>query len=179
MRAIWKTPLCAMCAVAAMLAWPAAMGHSQDSTPGSTSPRAPTPELLEEPLVCLTEAIYFEARSENIAGKVAVAEVILNRRDSARFPDTVCAVVHQGYNPAKPKRHRCQFSYYCDGNEENVYNLDEYEAIRALAWSLLRSGERPLTGGATHYHATYVKPFWARKMEMVRVVDSHVFYRTP
>lgn len=149
----------------------------QDGFQGSTSLKAVTQGASEEDLACLAEAMYFEARSENIAGKVAVAEVILNRRDSPLFPDTICEVVHQGYNPVSPRLHRCQFSYYCDGKPETVGNKEEYESIRALAWGMLRGGTRPLTAGATYFHATYVKPSWARKMEEVRTVDTHVFYR--
>ncbi len=165
-------------AAAFLLAATVSMGAAQQGgAQGSTSLTPVAQGASEEDLACLAEAMYFEARSENIAGKVAVAEVILNRRDSHLFPDTVCEVVHQGYNPVSPRLHRCQFSYYCDGKPEAVGNWEEYESIRALAWGMLRGGTRPLTAGATYFHATYVRPSWARKMEEVRTVDTHVFYR--
>lgn len=148
------------------------------SSPGSVEPPPPAASASDAEIDCLAEAMYFEARGENVPGKVAVAEVILNRRDSPHYPDTVCEVVHQGYDPAAPRLHRCQFSYYCDGKPEAYGNREKLEGIRALAWGLLRGGARPLTGGATHFHATYVEPSWARRMEKVRAVDSHVFYRS-
>lgn len=134
-------------------------------------------DVNESELACLTEAIYFEARGEGIFGQIAVAEVILNRRDAEEFPDTVCEVVHQGYDPVAPRLHACQFSYYCDGKSESIGNRDRFESIGALAWQMMKSSVRPLTGGATYYHADYVRPRWARKLQRVRRVESHVFYR--
>ena len=67
---------------------------------------------------CLTEALYFEARGESIAGQFAVAEVIMNRADSRAFPNTVCGVVNQGIE----RRHACQFSYNCDGLAERIHD---------------------------------------------------------
>lgn len=130
----------------------------------------------EDELHCLAEAIYFEARSETVFGQVAVAEVVLNRRDDPRFPDTVCGVVRQGYDPVRHNLHRCQFSYYCDGKPEYFGNKTEYARIEALAWSVLNRPSRNFTGGATHYHATYVNPSWAPKLRFVRTIGQHHFY---
>ena len=79
---------------------------------------APPAGVDEDELNCLAEAVYFEARGEGAYGQRAVAEVILNRRADPAFPDSVCGVVHQGFNPSSPKLHKCQFSYYCDGLPE-------------------------------------------------------------
>ena len=133
----------------------------------------------EHELNCLAEAVYFEARGEGSHGQRAVAEVILNRRASQSFPDTVCAVVHQGYNPANPQLHKCQFSYYCDGLPERFGDRDRLARIRAMAWNMLRGMKSNLTMGATYYHADYVSPAWTRKLLRVARVDQHIFYREP
>ena len=73
-------------------------------------------------IACLATAIYFEARGEPMVGQVAVAQVIVNRVYDERFPDTVCDVVKQGeyytWNKSIPIKHRCQFSFWCDGKPE-------------------------------------------------------------
>ena len=75
---------------------------------------------------CLALAIYFEARSEPIAGQLAVAQVILNRVVDERYPDTVCEVIMEGptHPSGHPVRHKCQFSFWCDGKPENVHDYD-------------------------------------------------------
>ena len=133
----------------------------------------------EDELNCLAEAVYFEARGEGSHGQRAVAEVILNRRASPSFPDSVCAVVHQGFNPRNPKLHQCQFSYYCDGLPEAFGDRDRLARIRAMAWNMLRGMKSNLTMGATYYHADYVSPSWTRNLLRVARVDQHIFYREP
>lgn len=122
---------------------------------------------------CLTEAIYFEARGEPVNGQVAVAEVILNRVDAQNYPDTVCAVVNQGTG----RLHACQFSYTCDGNPENVTDGNAWETAGKIARRLLDGAPRQLTDAATHYHADYVDPYWARVYPKTAHVGRHLFYR--
>lgn len=124
---------------------------------------------------CLTEALYFEARGESQIGQIAVAEVILNRVDSARYPDTVCAVVRQGSSRGPG----CQFSYNCDGKKEVIANREAYEALGKIAWVMLQGRPRTLTGKATHYHTTQVRPKWARRLVQTARIGDHVFYRGP
>ncbi len=124
---------------------------------------------------CLTEAIYFEARGESLAGQVAVAEVILNRVDAPRYPDSICAVVGQGAE----RRNACQFSYKCDGAPERITETAAFERAGKIAHLLLEGRPRVLTGAATHYHATYVRPKWSRKLVRTARIDSHIFYRYP
>ena len=84
---------------------------------------------LDKNVDCLAEAIYFEARSENFMAQLAVGNVIYNRVKSSKFPNTFCGVVHQA-NKTKSGRiikNKCQFSYYCDGKEETIYNGLAYE----------------------------------------------------
>jgi hypothetical protein len=122
---------------------------------------------------CLTEALYFEARGENIAGQVAVAEVILNRVDTESYPDSVCAVVHQG----ESRQNACQFSFICDGKAEIIGNRKVFEEVGKVAWVMLQGKPRILTGKATHYHNTSVAPRWANKLIRTARIGRHIFYR--
>lgn len=122
---------------------------------------------------CMTEAIYFEARGESIEGQYAVAEVILNRVDSANYPDSVCAVVNQGTG----RRYACQFTYTCDGIPEIVTDQRAWNRAGNIARIMLDDAPRSLTGGATHYHADWVNPHWARVYPRTARYGSHIFYR--
>ena len=122
---------------------------------------------------CLSEAIYFEARGETLIGQFAVAEVILNRVDSDRFPDTVCGVVTQGAETGRS----CQFSYKCDGKSDRPTELDAYERIGKIAWAMLQGKPRILTGKATFYHTTAVRPSWASRFVQTARIGEHIFYR--
>ncbi len=121
---------------------------------------------------CLTEALYFEARGESVRGQIAVAEVILNRRDSSRYPDTICEVVQQG----APKRHKCQFSYNCDGLTETFDNEAEYQHVGRVAQLMLGSFRSNLTGGALFYHSLHVNPRWNRNVIRTATIGAHYFY---
>ena len=122
---------------------------------------------------CLTEALYFEARGENLIGQVAVAEVILNRADSKSYPNSVCGVVHQGQS----KRNGCQFSFICDGKVEHIGDRKSFEKLGKVAWVMLQGKPRILTGKATHYHAASVLPRWAKRLVRTARIGNHIFYR--
>lgn len=122
---------------------------------------------------CLAQAIYFEARGETELGQRAVAEVILNRVDSRRWPNSVCRVVQQGAH----RRHKCQFSYYCDGVPERVTDRRAFRLAERIAKEAIAAETRPLTKGATHYHATSVRPVWARALTKTAHYGTHIFYR--
>ena len=124
---------------------------------------------------CLTEALYFEARGESVKGMFAVAEVILNRVDDPRFPDTVCGVVNQGTG----KLFRCQFPYTCDGRPEKISDARSFERVGKVARLMLDGEKRRLTGGATYYHTTSVKPRWSRVFARTSAIGDHLFYRQP
>jgi spore germination cell wall hydrolase CwlJ-like protein len=124
---------------------------------------------------CLAEAIYFEARGEPLAGQVAVAEVVLNRVDSPDYPDSVCGVVQQGAH----RLNACQFSYECDGKPERITERGSWALAGKIAQVMIEGRPRMLTGSATHYHATSVRPRWARRMHKVARIGDHVFYRYP
>lgn len=124
---------------------------------------------------CLTEALYFEARGESLRGQIAVAEVILNRVDSRRYPDSVCGVVQQGQH----RRNACQFSYNCDGRKNKISEGKAYRKLGKLAYVMLNGAERQLTGDALYYHNTTVRPRWTRKLVKTARIGRHIFYRRP
>jgi N-acetylmuramoyl-L-alanine amidase len=136
-----------------------------------------------EEIDCLAKNIYFEARSDSLAGQVAVADVTLNRVHSADYPNTICGVVKQGRQDSNGNmiRHQCQFSWYCDGKSDRIPNIstnDAWWAALDLASNMyFNNTYRGITEGCTHYHATYVSPAWARKLQLVGRIGSHVFYR--
>ena len=130
------------------------------------------PASVEE-VNCLAQAIYFEARGEIRKGRVAVAETILNRVGLDRYPDTICGVVQQGMEV----RHRCQFSYNCDGVAEVITEVQTYIEIRQLAEQMLSGNNPKITDGATHFHAINVRPYWASVYEKTAAIGGHLFYR--
>ncbi|MEM8787602.1 MAG: cell wall hydrolase [Pseudomonadota bacterium] len=124
---------------------------------------------------CLAEALYFEARGESLEGQIAVAEVILNRVDSGRYPDTICGVVTQG----EQRRHACQFSFRCDGLPETIAEERAYDHVGRVARAMLDGSDRLFTDGATHYHTVAVSPRWSRKLTETARIGRHIFYRYP
>ena len=132
---------------------------------------------------CLAEAMYYEARDQGWRGMLAVGIVIQNRVRDARYPETACGVVRQGkYRNGNPVKHKCQFSYYCDGKPERPGGRLPAEKE---AWSkamdlaaLLTSTKVGITGleGATHYHATWVQPPWTTGLVRRRQIGGHIFY---
>ena len=124
---------------------------------------------------CLTEALYFEARGESLRGMYAVAEVILNRRDSGDYPNSVCGVVNQGTGA----QYACQFTYTCDGRSDVVSERGAWNVVGQVAAQMLAGAPRTLTDGATHYHTRGVSPSWARRFPQTAAIGAHLFYRQP
>lgn len=123
---------------------------------------------------CLAQAIYFEARSEPEAGQAAVAQVVLNRVSSGLYPASVCGVVFQN-------RHRykaCQFSFACEGKSLKITEAEPWRVAQRIAKEVL-VGKTYLSevGAATHYHATYVKPGWSRRLKKTDKIGQHIFYK--
>ena len=124
---------------------------------------------------CLAEALYFEARGESVKGQFAVAEVILNRVDNPRYPDTVCGVIHQGTG----RKYQCQFTYTCDGHKEVISEPQAFKQVGRVANLMINGGQRSLTKGATHYHTRAVRPKWSKKFPRTATIGVHHFYRQP
>lgn len=122
---------------------------------------------------CLAEALYFEARGENVRGLFAVGEVIMNRVDNARFPSTLCGVINQGTG----RKFACQFTYTCDGAAEQIHEPAAWAKVGKVARLLMDGAPRTLTGGATHYHTRAVNPRWARVFPRTATIGAHHFYR--
>lgn len=157
----------------------------------TTSADEESPEFI-----CLVENIYFESKGESMRGKIAVGVVTLNRVKDPRYPSTICEVVKQG--PVReswktrqdstlaadqrlyhPVRHRCQFSWWCDGYKERIkYDENWIDSVKA-AKSALTGKYDDLVDGATHYHAVYVTPEWANRLRFIVQIDNHKFYEYP
>ena len=125
-------------------------------------------------LLCLTQTVYYEAGSEPLEGRRAVAQVVLNRLRHPAFPKSICGVVYQGAGTGT-----CQFTFVCDGAlyrrpAEGAWREAEQIARAALSGYVERS-----IGEATHYHADYVAPRWAPLLSKVAAIGQHIFYRWP
>ena len=129
---------------------------------------------LEKERRCLTESIYFEARGESAVGQLAIAEVILNRVMSGRYPANICGVVFQG-----AKSNQCQFSFACNGDMRKPRDPVAWRKAQRLAHYVLAGKVRnTIVGSATYYHAAYVNPYWAPHMVEVAKIGQHIFYRS-
>jgi spore germination cell wall hydrolase CwlJ-like protein len=146
----------------------------------------------EKAIECMALNIYHEARNESVVGQMAVAWVVMNRMRSERFPDTVCGVVYQARtsrwhreNTGKivPIRNQCQFSWYCDGKSDKVYELDKFEDVRDIAKRVVSNDRRQynkltdITEGALWYHADYVNPKWSKDYVRTVKIGAHIFYK--
>ena len=134
----------------------------------------------EDETRCLALNIYHESRSESRLSQFAVSQVVLNRAQSSRFPNTICGVVRQGiHQGSHPLRNMCQFSWYCDGRNDNPMAGKAWrDSVDLAIWMMTAREFLPqLVHGATHYHADYVSPRWAKQKKRVLKVDSHIFYR--
>ena len=129
---------------------------------------------------CLALNIYHEARNQPTAGKLAVAQVTLNRVKHDRFPNTICGVVYQGYyaNNA-PIKNKCQFSWWCDGKSDKPKEIQSWNYALMLARHMHEGifDNIDVVKDATHYHAVYVKPYWTKEKKKVKVIADHIFYK--
>ena len=138
---------------------------------------------------CLAQNIYFEARAESTAGKLAVANVTINRTISNDYPNNICGVVKEGrhYYSAKsgtwqPFRDMCQFSWYCDGKGDVPNPGRAWDSSQELAKRVLKNHHLKalidITDGATHYHASWMEKFprWSKERKVMASIDNHIFY---
>lgn len=124
---------------------------------------------------CLAAAVYYEARNETIDGRRAIAQVVINRLRHPQYPKTVCEVVFQGAERANG----CQFTFACDGALATPPAAAAFTRARAIAEQALRGLVYAPVGGATHYHAAYVVPYWGESLVKVQTIGLHIFYRWP
>jgi len=134
--------------------------------------------FIESALVCLALNIYHEARGEPLAGRIAVTEVVLNRTNSPKFPDTICEVVKEGYYyQGHPIKNKCQFSWWCDGKSDKPTDKIQWAESINLAKAMLDKNHVDITEGSLYYHSTKVNPYWAKHYSKTVKINNHIFYR--
>lgn len=141
----------------------------------------------QESIVCLAKNAYFEARNQSVLSQIAVSQVVMNRVQSPDFPNTVCGVVYEAQlskwykekmDKEVPLKHKCQFSWYCDGKPDTPQDIDSWVNAQTIAWKMMQSKSYiGITEGATHYHAHYVNPKWAKELTVIGTIGNHKFYR--
>lgn len=119
---------------------------------------------------CMTENAYFEAKGEPTKGIIAVNNVVLNRVEDNRFPDSPCGVINQR------TRHVCQFSWKCEGGKR-VRDWDKYKEIEDIVEDVYLGNTGDVTNGAKFYHADYVRPQWSRVFRKTAKIGAHIFYQ--
>jgi len=137
-------------------------------------------KLAEGEKLCLAQAIYHEARGESREGQLAVANVIINRAMSKKYPSTICGVVFQN---ADKGRYKCQFTFACDGRSDMGRERTAWNRSIKLAEDAFyefQRGERPgvVPNSVLFYHTTAVAPKWSHTFNRVAAIGSHVFYST-
>ena len=140
--------------------------------------------ILETAFICLALNTYHEAKNQSMIGQIATAQVVMNRVADDRYPNTVCEVVKQGphrpswENPEKeyPVKHRCQFSWYCDGKSDEPKDSKTWiESIRVA--DMVLESNFDVTSGALYYHAYYVTPYWSDHLQKLVEIEDHIFYK--
>lgn len=123
---------------------------------------------------CLAEAVYFESRGEAVRGQIAVAQVVMNRVFSGKYPDTVCGVVYQN----KYRHFACQFTFACDNIPDVIREPEMWDRAKKISKAML-DGQiwLPEVGKSTHYHAYWVRPSWVAEMKKMYKFGVHTFYR--
>ncbi|NDH68204.1 MAG: cell wall hydrolase [Gammaproteobacteria bacterium] len=129
----------------------------------------------ERRMQCMTQNIYWEAASEPAEGKLAVAQVVMNRVESGKFPNDPCQVVHQ--KNVIYERVLCQFSWYCEQNFKTkpVHKKLWDESAEAAKMVMIDGFRLPELKDALYYHADYINPQWNKKR--VTKIGRHIFYK--
>lgn len=152
--------------------------------PVSKMPVRETVKINQKQLDCLAVNLYFEARNQKTdTAMAAVGYTVLNRVASKGYPNSVCGVVYQGRKLANGNyvRHKCQFSWVCDGapdvpSNKNKIEIEAWLRAREVAMQVLKGTIDNPVGNATMYHATYVNPYWRKAYSMVAKIEDHIFY---
>jgi hypothetical protein len=147
-------------------------GFAQSTTPDQA---ALADQNRARALTCLAQAISYEAGNETVAGQEAVAQVVLNRLRHPAYPKTICGVIYQG----SERKTGCQFTFTCDGSLRRARSAQSMAFATAVAERVLSGGTSAIVGGATHYHANYVSPYWAPSLVKIATIGAHIFYRMP
>ena len=137
--------------------------------------------VIDEDLYCLALNIYFEGRGEPIEGQYAIAEVVLDRLMHEEYPNTICNVIKDGkyykWNPKIIIRHKCQFSFYCDGKPDTPVDGKAFKIAQYIARDVLTNPRYVREfDHVLYYHADYVSPNWASNKLYVGRIGAHLFY---
>jgi hypothetical protein len=163
----------AVLATAAPLRAAAAEIDALEPTPALFT--SPTGDDYQRAANCLTEAVYYEAASEPLAGQQAVAQVVLNRVRRVGFPKSVCGVVYEGAWRATG----CQFTFTCDGSLSRRPAAAKWATAQSVAADALAGRASDAVGDSTHYHASWMVPYWSASMVETARIGGHIFYRRP
>tara|TARA_X000001316_G_C919065_1_gene33173 strand:- start:655 stop:1170 length:516 start_codon:yes stop_codon:yes gene_type:complete len=132
---------------------------------------------------CMAQNIYFESANQSFAGRLAVANVVMNRVDDLQFPNKVCDVIYQSKTRINwkgnevPIRNKCQFSWYCDGLSDEPVDSATWIKSLYIADLVLTGVYKDITEGSLWYHANYIYPYWADELEYVTQIEDHIFYK--
>jgi spore germination cell wall hydrolase CwlJ-like protein len=132
-------------------------------------------------LTCLAVTVYHESRGEPLVGQLAVATTVINRVHDSRWPSTICDTVKEGptlaWDKTKPIKHKCQFSYYCDGKSDRPTDPVAFNRAMKVAEEAWHSYglSMDITEGSTFYHSVDVEPKW--NYQYVVQIGNHIFYK--
>lgn len=167
-----------MFVVTGLLFWIQAPANATSSGTAAAGKASKTEQIdlavLDDEVTCLALNIYFEARSEPVDGMLAVGHVVMNRVSHRNFPNSACDVIRQG---GEVVRHRCQFSWWCDGRSDRPRNAVAWDAAKLVAWFIYNGHTEDPTEGALWYHADYVEPYWRDAYHRGPQIGRHIFYR--
>ncbi|MEO5810346.1 MAG: cell wall hydrolase [Sphingomicrobium sp.] len=123
---------------------------------------------LDDEGQCLATAVYFESMGEPLQGQLAVANVVINRARSGRYPISWCGVVKQ----------KAQFSFVRNGHFPRIDAACEaWRKAQAIARIASANLAQALPTDVLWYHADYVAPSWGRRLTKVEKIGAHIFYR--
>jgi len=134
-------------------------------------------------IYCMAQNIYFEAGNQPLAGKIAVAQVVINRTNHPNYPTTMCDVIYQAkwkenwLGNLVPIRHQCQFSWFCDGKSDDPVDSPTWMNSLKVAADVVQGKYGDITEGSTHYHSIYVNPYWADSLNETVIINEHIFYK--
>jgi len=158
------------------LQWPpAATANAPELVGAPMGMKALLASDRERAQLCLAQAVYYEARGEDQAGQEAVAQVVLNRLADPKYPKSICGVVYQGSD----LKTGCQFTFTCDGSLDRPLATSAWLNAELIAQRALQGRVFAEVGGATHYHADRISPYWKASLTKLTQIGRHIFYERP
>ena len=157
-----------------------AAGESKKAVPPSvkiTKPEAQADDragvaALNDPIICLSRAIYWEARGEKAASREAIANVVMNRLGNKKFPDTVCKIVKQ-----HRKEGGCEFTWWCDRRSLAAKEDKSYASAKEIARKALNRQLHDRTGGALYFRLQSAPPVSSKEYEETAHIGKFIFFK--